>query len=275
MKSFKSFRQFTEEASKPIAFTFGRFNPPTIGHEKLIEAVSAQGVPFRIYVSQSQDPKKNPLSYSDKVSYMRRMFSSYGRQIIKDDNIKTMFDIAPSLYNEGFTDLIMVVGEDRVPEFKKLLNDYNGKEVKDASKYYKFDSIKVVSAGDRDPDGEGVEGMSASKMRAAAEDDDYQSFVQGLPKTFKDGQDLFNDVRAGMGLEESTNFRPHIDLGQKDNLRERYLMNKVFNLDDSVMDKKTNSVWTITERHSNFVVATSVDEEETKKFFLHDLIETS
>jgi len=271
MKRFKSFRQFTEESSKPIAFTFGRFNPPTIGHEKLITAVAAQGVPFRIYVSQSQDAKKNPLSYGDKVSYMRRMFSSYGRQIIKDNNIKTIFDIAPSLYNEGFTDLIMVVGEDRVPEFKKLLNDYNGKEVKDASKYYKFDNIKVVSAGERDPDGEGVEGMSASKMRAAATEDDYQSFAQGLPKIFKGGQDLFNSVRAGLGLEESTSFRKHIELDNPSQLREKYLMNKIFNLDDSVTDNKHGQAWKITERHSNFVVTENIENSQIKKFFLHDI----
>ena len=248
MKRFKSFRQFTEESSKPIAFTFGRFNPPTIGHEVLIKEVASQGVPFRIYTSQDQD-ENNPLSYDDKISYMRRMFESYGRQIIKDTNITDLESIAETLYAEGYNKLILFIDKEQASICKRALAE-------------KFNDIKVISLK-RNPD--------QNTLIKEAANDNYQAFSADLPKTFKDGQGLFNDVRAGMGLEESTSFRPHIDLGQKDKLRERYLMNRVFNLDDSVTDNKHGKAWKITERHSNFVVTENTENSQIKKFFLHDI----
>lgn len=269
-RNLKSFRSFTEENVKPLVVTFGRFNPPTTGHAKLIDKVAslAQGDNYRIYPSHSQDPEKNPLSHEEKVKFMRKMFPKHGRNIISDPNIKTMIDVAASV-DDDYTKLIMVVGDDRVPEFKKLLTTYNGKPDKKGNVPYDFtDGIEVVSAGERDPDADDVTGMSASKMRAAAADNDLQAFVSGLPKDFGEGKELFNAVRKGMGLEESYNFRQHVDVNPTP-IRERYLMNKIFNLDDRIKDNKEGRLWTITERHNNFIVA--IDEEETKKFFLHDI----
>ena len=184
----KKFNQLLTEAKETIVFTFGRFNPPTTGHEKLIKKVAsvAGSNPFRIYPSHTNNPKKDPLPHALKVAYMRKMFKKYGNSIIADKTAKTGIDIAVKLYDEGFKNLVMVVGSDRVQEFQKLLNQYNGVKGKRHG-FYEFDSIKVVSAGERDPDAEGVEGMSASKMRAAAADGDKDAFLTGLPSGFRDG----------------------------------------------------------------------------------------
>ena len=118
---------------------------------------------------------------------------------ISNDKMRTILEIVVSLYDEGWENITMVVGDDRIAEFDKMLNTYNGVEGK-AHGYYKFDSINVVSAGERDPDADGAEGMSASKMRAAAVANNYDNFKQGLPSTFEHGEQLFKDVQRGMNL---------------------------------------------------------------------------
>ena len=163
MKTFKEARGDT------AVFTFGRFNPPTTGHEKLIDALGKEqgknaGSLMYVYPSHSQDAKKNPLPHARKVAYMKKMFRKYAKNIITSKS-RNVFEIATELHNKGHRAIVMVVGSDRVAEFDNLLNKYNGVEGKHG--YYGFDDIRVVSAGDRDPDAEGVEGMSASKMRAA------------------------------------------------------------------------------------------------------------
>ena len=178
----------TEKKGDTAVFTFGRFNPPTVGHEKLITAVQSvarqKGGDFFVYPSQSQDPKKNPLDRNTKIKYMKKMFTKFSRNIISS-NAKTALDVAVELYNKKkYTNLVMVVGSDRVQDFKKLLQTYNGEEKKHG--FYDFDNIDVVSAGERDPDAEGVEGMSASKMRAAAVDGDFKSFRMGTPPSLSD-----------------------------------------------------------------------------------------
>mgnify|MGYP003137512305 FL=1 len=134
----KGFKQYTEQAVNPVVFTFGRFNPPTIGHLKLLDKVAslAKGRNYRVYASQSNDPKKNPLLYKEKVQFMRKMFPKHGRNIVMDPKVKTVFDIAVKLYDEGFNQLNMVVGGDRVAEFEKLLIRYN--DVKGRHGYYNF-----------------------------------------------------------------------------------------------------------------------------------------
>ncbi len=185
-----------------MTFAFGRFNPSTIGHEVLIDkAKSVGGKNYRIYISQSQDRKKNPLDYSTKLHYMRKMFPTHKKHIINSP-ARTAIDVAVELSNEGFTDIIFIAGSDRVTEFDALLNKYNGVKAKHGE--YKFDSIKVISAGERDPDAEGASGMSASKMRAAAEDDDFDKFYQGLPPKFADSPNakkLFRAVQKAMGVK--------------------------------------------------------------------------
>ena len=198
-------RRFLEliEQKENVVFTFGRFNPPTTGHEKLIQKVAsvAGNNPFRIYPSYSQNQKKDPLPFPLKIAYMRKMYPKYARNIIADKDAKTAINIAVKLHNEGFKNVTMVVGSDRVNEFSSLLKKYNGVEGKRHG-FYKFDNINVVSAGERDPDAEGVTGMSASKMRQAASDSDFDSFSQGLPSGFKDGKKLYLDVRKHMGIRE-------------------------------------------------------------------------
>ena len=170
-----------------IVFAFGRFNPPTTGHEKLIEKVGAvarkEKADFMIFPSQSQNARKDPLDFNTKVKFMKKMFPKYARNIIKNTKIKTAFNVASLLQDMGYKKCIMVVGGDRVTEFDATLNKYNGKIGRHG--FYDFEGgIQVVSAGERDPDAEGVTGMSASKMRAAAVANDYDSFKNGLPKSF-------------------------------------------------------------------------------------------
>ena len=202
MKTYQKF--ISEKKGDTVIFTFGRFNPPTVGHEKLITAVQSvaksKGGDFFVYPSHSQDPKKNPLSQPQKIKYMKKMFPKYKRNIIASTG-KTALAIASELYSKGYTNLVMVVGSDRVQEFQRILDRYNGEDK--AHGFYDYDKIEVVSAGERDPDAEGVEGMSASKMRAAAVDGDFRSFRMGTPPSLSDAdtKKMFNDIRKGMKLD--------------------------------------------------------------------------
>ena len=202
MKTYKSF--MTEEKGDTAIFTFGRFNPPTLGHEKLVIAVAnvarREGGEYFVYPSHSQDSKKNPLDQTTKVRYMKKMFSKHKENIITSTG-KTALEIASELHDKGYTNLVMVVGSDRVKEFQSLLDRYNGDDK--AHGFYDFDTIKVVSAGERDPDAEGVSGMSASKMREAAVEGDFKTFRKGIPSSLndKDTKKMFNDIRKAKRLD--------------------------------------------------------------------------
>ena len=257
MVDVNSFKKYLKEDSSEIVFAFGRFNPPTIGHEKLIDAVKklARGGTYRIYPSQTQDTKKNPLNFKDKVKFMRKMFPKHARNIMADTGVKTAFDAIVKLYDQGYTKVTMVAGSDRVVEFDKLLNKYNG--VKGRHGFYQFENgVTVKSAGARDPDAEGATGMSASKMRAAAAANDLQAFSNGVPEIQGDSQlGLFNAVRAGMGLKaESHNFRKHIQLEKVSDVREEYIEGNLFKVGDEVVLKKTDEVGTISVCGSNYVI---------------------
>ena len=194
----------TEEKGDTAIFTFGRFNPPTLGHEKLVIAVAnvarREGGEYFVYPSHSQDPKKNPLDQTTRVKYMKKMFPKHKENIIISTG-KTALEIASELHDKKYTNLVMVVGSDRVKEFQSMLDRYNGDENK-AHGFYDFDTIKVVSAGERDPDAEGVAGMSASKMRESAVEGDFKTFRSGIPSSLndKDTKKMFNDIRKGMRL---------------------------------------------------------------------------
>lgn len=198
----KSVRTFLNEETKAIVVTFGRFQPPTIGHKKLIDAVVGvarkERAEHRIYPSRSNDKKKNPLQPKDKVRFMKKMFK--GANIIDDDSIKNPFAMMKQLSDEGYKKVILVVGGDRVSAFDKQIRPYIGH--KDPKKRYDFDEFKVVSAGERDPDAEGVEGMSASKMRAAVEAGDFESFQGGVGNKAVAKQ-LYNALKKAMGIRES------------------------------------------------------------------------
>ena len=187
-----------EARGDDVPFAFGRFNPPTIGHEKLMDATKKSGRNYRVFASQTQDSRRNPLDYKTKVKYMKRMFPKHSRNI-QSDNVRTAIDAAVKLHDEGFKNLTMVVGSDRVKEFNDLLKKYNGVQARHG--FYNFKSIKIKSAGERDPDAEGAMGMSASKMRKAAQNNDYNSFKKGLPMGYRDGEKLFKDVQRQMKVK--------------------------------------------------------------------------
>ena len=185
-------------------FAFGRFNPPTIGHEKLINAVIAtnqrEGGTAYIYGSHSQDSRKNPLSHSEKMGYLQKMFPRIKKSIKTTAKERNVLQIAVTL-NEKYDKLILVVGSDRVDDFTSLLNSYNG--IKSKHGFYEYKEIKVYSAGERDPDADGASGMSASKMRSAATKGDFESFISGASSelTIKEKRNLMNDVRKGLKLD--------------------------------------------------------------------------
>ena len=254
-----SFKQYLVEEEKTVFFSFGRMNPPTIGHEKLLDKLaSASGKnPYRMYLSQSTDTKKNPLTYKEKIKFARKMFPRHARQILMANNTKTVFDVLVSLYDEGFRKIAMVVGSDRVNEFDVLLKKYNG--AKGRHGFYNFMDIKILSAGDRDPDADGAEGMSASKMRAAAADNDFTAFSQGLPKALSnsDSKILFNAVRKGLGLKEETSFKRHIELMPVSDIRESYIDGKLFEVGDSVVIKENGEIGQVKRLGSNYVIIES------------------
>ena len=185
-------------------FVFGRFNPPTIGHEKLINAVIAinqrEGGTALIYGSHSEDSRKNPLSHIQKFKYLIKMFPGKKRMFQSKSTAKTALEVAEELSGKH-NKLIMIAGSDRVLEFKSLLNSYNG--VKSKHGLYKFEEIEVISAGERDPDADGAAGMSASKMRKAATQGDFETFQMGASDelTVKDKRNMMNDVRKGLKLD--------------------------------------------------------------------------
>ena len=228
------FKDLMIEGSGLVVISFGRFNPPTIGHEKVIEKVKSisGSAPFRIYPSHSVGPK-DPLPHTKKIAYMRKMFPKYKSNIIADKQAKTVINIAEKLYEEGFTDLVMVAGSDRVKEFDTLLQKYNGKSDKKGKVLYDFNSVKVVNAGQRDPDAEGVEGMSASKMRKAASDSDFDLFKNGIPNTLNknDKKKLYLDVRKHMGIREE---REMGELTDFESMRDAYLTGRVWKIGEVI-----------------------------------------
>lgn len=256
----QKFFDFMEASEKTAVFTFGRFNPPTIGHEKLLEKVasvaSKNNADFFIYASHSESPKKDPLPYAKKIAYMKKMFPKYSSNIIASASDRTAIDVATSLYAKGYTQCIMIVGSDRVDQFTALLGKYNGVKAKHG--LYKFKKLEIISAGDRDPDSEGVTGMSASKMRAAAVSNDFDSFAKGLPKGFGDGKRLFDDLRNMMGVKES-----FIDKTTKPSndviIRDMYVEGKIFNIGDIVEDLNSGAYGKVVRRGTNYLVFAEAD----------------
>ena len=273
-KKVRSFEQFLEAQQKTVVFSFGRLNPPTIGHQKLLQKIvqtaKQQSGQAMMFVSYSQDAKKNPLTAKQKIAYIKKMFPKEARQLkLEDDSsIRNAMDIATNLHGK-FDNLVMVVGSDRVKDFKSLLNKYNGVDSKHG--FYKYNNIQIVSAGERDPDAEGVAGMSASKMRAAAASGDYESFSLGLPPTFKGGEKLFKDIRLGMNVKEQLKpFKPIVEMNSMELIREQYFQNLIYTIGDWVKDVKTGVTGEVVKRGTNYI--TLVQEDFTlHKVWLEDV----
>ena len=262
-----------------ISITFGRFNPPTVGHEKLLAKVAQEakssGGEYRIYPSRSQDPKKNPLDPGSKIKYMRLAYPDHANAIIDSDDMRTIFDVLQALDHDGYSDVRIVVGGDRVSEFNSLATKYNGD-------LYTFEEIKVVSAGGRDPDAEGVEGMSASKMRKAAVEGDFDTFDEGIPEGLskKDRETLYLLLRQAMQVEESYDdfaeasyslyeVAPKLD---PQGLREAYFDGGLFEVGTFVENVNTGIISKVVSRGSNYVI--SIDESDNIfRTWLKDLVE--
>ena len=242
-----------------LTIAFGRFNPPTIGHQQLMDtaaaASQADGGDYVIYPSRSQDKKKNPLDPDTKISYMRRMFPGHSERIANDASNKTIFDVLKKAHNDGYTNVRIVGGSDRVKEFEKLSNNYNGQ-------LYAFDNIEVVSAGERDPDAKGVEGMSASRMRLAAAEGDFRKFREGLPTDFKrkDAQELFDNLRTSMNIKEGWNLWEIAPKFDWTNLRENYIADRIFQIGSLVENLNTGLVGRIIRRGTNYLICVTEDQ---------------
>ena len=251
-----SFRSFLIEEDKTVYFTFGRMNPPTTGHEKLMNELSRKSGknPYRVYLSQSSDKKKNPLDYNYKIKTVRKFFPKHARQVMLDKKVKNVFDAVTSLYNEGYKNVNMIVGSDRINEFKKLLDKYNG--VKGRHGLYKFNKINVISAGDRDPDADDVSGMSASKMRKLASDGDFTQFSQGLPRSVSNNEakKVYNEVRRGMGLKEQKDYKNKLHFVPVSEKREDYVKGDLYSVGDSVTVMGSDELANITSLGSNYVI---------------------
>ena len=259
-----SFKQYLVEEEKTVFFTFGRMNPPTTGHEKLMNELAKKSGKnsYKVFLSQTQDKKKNPLPYQEKVKMVRKFFPKHARQVMLDKKIKNVFDVATRLFNEGYKNLTMVVGSDRVTEFNTLLNKYNG--VKGRHGLYNFNRINTISAGDRDPDADDVTGMSASKMRKVAAEGNFSQFTQGLPRNVSNAEAkrVYNQVRKGMGLKEVNQYYNTLNLAPVSEKREEYVKGNLFNIGDSVTVVGSDQLARVTNLGSNYVII-----EQDGKFY--------
>ena len=264
-----SFSQFLVEEEKIAYFAFGRMNPPTIGHGKLMDKLSSTAGrnPYFLYLSQSNDKKDNPLEYTSKVKYIRKMFPKHARQVLVNKKVKTPFDALTDLYDRGYRKIVMVAGSDRLDEYKVRLNNYNGKKGKHG--FYNFpDGIQIVSAGQRDPDAKGAEGASGTKQRGYVSDNNFTSFSQGLPDKMSntDAKKLFNDIRKGMGLKEETEFRNSIQLEPISDIREKYINGELFNEGDMVEVKESGEKGIVIYKGPNYLIVEKEDGSAMRKW---------
>jgi len=254
-----------------VVVVFGRFNPPTIGHQKLLDRAAKEadkrGYELRIYPSRSQDAKKNPLTPDMKISYMRQMFPDYADNIIDDKGSKTIFNVLTGANEEGHTNMIIMVGADRLGEFQGLSHKYNGE-------LYNYDQLEVVSAGDRDPDSDDVTGMSASKLRLAAAEGDFVKFAKGVPDTMGNMEklELFNVLRRSMNVSEETEVwevAPKLD---EEGMRDAYLVDHIYEVGNIVENMNTGLTGEVIRRGTNYVICVTEDGVMFKSW-LKDLVE--
>ena len=245
-----------EKTKGTLTIAFGRFNPPTTGHEKLLDTVatSSDDGDYVIVPSRSQDKKKNPLDADSKVEVMKQMFPSHSGKIVNDPANRTIFDVMKKAHADGYANVRIVGGSDRVGEFEKLTGTYN-------KKLYDFDNIEVRSAGDRDADGEGVEGMSASKQRKYAADNDFKGFLQGVPTSMNRemAKQLFQNVRAGMKIDEGWNLWQIAPKFDWKNLRENYINKKIFKMGQIVENVNTGLIGKIIRRGTSYLICVTED----------------
>ena len=239
-----------------LTVAFGRFNPPTTGHEKLLDnvATSSDDGDYIIVPSRSQDKKKNPLDADTKVGVMRAMFPNHSEKIVNDPGNRTIFDVLKKAHNDGYAGVRIVGGADRQKEFDKLVNNYNGLK-------YDFDTVEVRSAGDRDPDADDVTGMSASKQRKYAAENDFENFLKGVPTAMnkKVARELFNNIRVGMNIKEGWNLWEIAPRFDWESLRELFVGKKIYKVGDLVENLNTGLVGRIIRRGANHLICVTED----------------
>ena len=239
-----------------LTLAFGRFNPPHAGHQQLMDIAAASAEQeesdYIIVPSRSQDAKKNPLDADTKITLMRAMFPQHSERIVNDGANRTIFDVLKKAHNDGYSNIRIIAGQDRVKEFDKLSQNYNGQ-------LYQFDNMEVVSSGERDPDSEGVEGLSSSRMRLAAAEGDFKTFRAGLPEDTprKMAMTLFDTVRQTMNVQEMKEFWNIWEIAPKydtENLRESYIKKEIFNIGDKVENLNTGLIGRIIRRGANHLI---------------------
>ena len=260
------------ETTETLTVAFGRFNPPTVGHGKLLAAAkkASAGEDMKIYPSRSQDPKKNPLDPDMKVGFMKKMFPEYEESIVNDPEMKSIFNVLTTADGDGYKNVNIIVGSDRQAEFENLATKYNGD-------LYNFDNIRVISAGVRDADADGVEGMSASKMRKAVVDDDFDAFRRGTPKELDDGdtQALFDAVRSGMKVKKKKEVAEMWEIAPKfdaKGLREQYVNGLIYKIGDIVESLHTGLIGQIVRRGTNHLICVT-RENYMFKSWIRDVME--
>ena len=241
-----------------LTIAFGRFNPPHIGHQQLMDTAKAaadqEHGDYIIVPSRSNDPKKNPLDADSKVAFMRGMFQQHAGRIQNDANTRTIFDVLKKAHADVYENVRIVGGADRVGEFSKLANNYNGT-------LYQFNNVEVVSAGDRDPDAEGIEGLSASRLRLAAAENDYKTFKMAMPDnmTPKEVKDLYNTLRMSMGINEEWGIWEMAPKFDQQTLRENYVSKSIFRIGEWVENMNTGLVGEIVRRGANHLICVTED----------------
>ena len=196
--------EISEAVNKTAVVAWGRMNPPTIGHQKVVDTVKQYAQKFLgdpiLFLSKSQKPKTDPLSFAEKLHFAQEMFNV---PVDRNTSIKTIIQMFQHLQGKGYDNVILVAGSDRVQQYQDLIDKYNNKPDKSGEIPFKFNNIKVVSSGERDPDAEGVAGMSASKMRKLAAEGNFEGFKQGVPGSNNAlAQQMYQRVRQGMGITE-------------------------------------------------------------------------
>ena len=257
---FTDLQQKLKEAKeKKIVFSFGRMNPPTIGHEKLVNKIKSEaktrGADARLYLSHTSNKEKDPLTYNSKAKYAKKAFG-----IFKKSRARTIIEVAKELEADGYTDITLVFGEDRDAEMFNLIKKYNGKD-------FNFNSIDSVSAGKRDPKAKGVEGISGTKLRELAKTGKLDTFKKALASQLSDREKtaIYNEIRKVYSISDDVIF-------DRDELREAYLMGEFFNVGDIVYDMNENAEYEIIEQGTNFVYCMGEDGNVYTKW-LSDLSE--
>ena len=259
-----------------LTLAFGRFNPPHAGHGKLMDiaaqSVQSEGDDYIIVPSRTNDPKKNPLDADSKVEVMRQLFPQHSAKIVNDPQNTTIFDVLKKAHNDGYTNVNIVAGDDRVKQFDKLSQNYNGS-------LYDFENLQTISSGERDDDSEGMEGYSASRMRLAAMEGDFKSFYKNLHQEMqneetgeiefvplmdrKNAKQYFSAIRQTMGAEEVNECWNIWEIAPKEdpiNLREAYVKKEIFDIGTKVEDVTTGLTGRIIRRGANHLICVTEDE---------------